>query len=335
MTQRGDRPLSEQQITTWLLDGDPSVAWQTQRDLLDQPESVWVSTRAQVETQGWGAELLAQQDEDGQWASSAFWPSDFTEERWMAEGQPWTSTNHVLEQLYQFGLDPHSERARRTVELVGENCRWEEGGQLYWDGEVEECINGRTLAHGSWFGAPIEPILQRLLADVQPDGGWNCERANGSQVSSFQSTLLVLGGLLSHELAHPGRAEVRAARERGEEYLLQRHLFRSLSRGDIADENMLTLTQPPHSSYTVLRALDHFRKAGVALGTPPDPRLAEAIELIESRRLDDGRWPTDGRPRGAVWIETDGAPGDPSPWNTLVALRVLRWWDARSVETLA
>src|SRR5438552_14982950 len=166
-------------VIEWLLDpehSDPSIRWQVMRDLLDTPRSEWAAERAQVETEGWGARLLALEDEDGQWAGGAYFPGDFDFEGPEAQegaGQPWTATTHVLSQLREFGLDPSSERAQRMVKLVGANARWEEGGQPYWDGEVEPCINGITVANGAYFGVDVSPIVQRLVGERLEDGGWN------------------------------------------------------------------------------------------------------------------------------------------------------------------
>ena len=198
------------------------------RDLLDAPETEWRAERARVETEGWGARLLACEDADGQWAGGAFFPAGFDAREWREVGQPWTATAFSLSQLREFGLDPSSDRARRTVALIGANSRWDEGGQPYWEGEVEECINGRTVADGAYFGVDVSPIVERLVGERLADGGWNCERANGSVRSSFHSTINVLEGLLEYERATGGTPASRAARRSGEEYLLERHLFRRL-----------------------------------------------------------------------------------------------------------
>ncbi|NNC00916.1 squalene cyclase, partial [Corallococcus exiguus] len=137
-------------VIDWLLDSDPSIRWQVMRDLIDAPKERWAEERAKVETQGWGARLLSHQDEDGQWAGGAFLPREFDHREWNDVGQPWTATCFSLTQMREFGLDPSSERAKRTVALIGANARWEEGGQPYWQGEVEECINGRTVADGAY-----------------------------------------------------------------------------------------------------------------------------------------------------------------------------------------
>lgn len=318
-------------VIDWLLAGDPAIRWQALRDLLGAPEADWRAERARVETEGWGARLLACQDADGLWAGGAFFPKDFREADLRAEGQPWTATAFALNTLRELGLDPACARARRTIALVGENARWEEGGQAFWSGETEECINGRTLADGAYFGLDMTALAERLLAEVQPDGGWNCERCNGSARSSFASTINVLEGLLAFEAAGAGALApaVRAARRSAEAFLLERALFRRLSTGEAADPDFLRLAHPNRWRYDILRALDYFRAAALFTGDPPDPRLGEAAERLRERRLAGGAWPCDWRPRGRAWFDMEPADGSPSRWITLKAMRVLAWWDRR------
>lgn len=315
-------------VVDWLLDSDPSIRWQVMRDLLDAPESEWLVERSKIETEGWGARLLSHQDEDGQWAGGAFVPAGFEPREWQEHGQPWTATCFTLSQLREFGLDPASSRARRTVELIGAHSRWDEGGQPYWEGEVEECINGRTVADGAYFGIEVSSIVERLLGERLDDGGWNCERINGSVRSSFATTLNVLEGLLAYEKATGGTPRSREARRSGEEYLLERDLFRRLTDGKVADERFLSFLNPNRWRYDILRALDYFRSSAMLTGTPADPRLGDAIDHLLSRRLDDGTWPLDWSLNGRVWFEVDEGQGKPSRWVTLRAMRVLRWWDS-------
>ncbi|MBB4303401.1 hypothetical protein GGD81_002444 [Rhodobium orientis] len=317
------------QTLSWLLGRDPSIAWQVMRDMLEAPGEDWQPVRAKVETEGWGAQLLSHQDDDGQWAGGSFVPKGFDWDTFRTHGQPWTATCFCITQLREFGLDPASERARRTVVLVGQNSRWDEGGQAFWDGEVEECINGRTVTDGAYFGADITGIVKRLVSEVQQDGGWNCERCNGSARSSFASTINVLEGLLEYEIKTGGTTESRDARLSGEEYLLERHLFRRLSTGEPADERFLDLLYPHRWRYDILRALDYFRWSAVHTGMPPDQRLCEAIDRLRAKQADDGTWHLDWQTPGSVWFHMDSGPGKPSSWITLKALRVLKWWDER------
>ncbi len=318
--------LASAETVDWLLAGDPAIRWQVMRDLLDAPESQWRPERDRVEHQGWGAALLSRQDPEGTWAGGACFPGDFSRALYEAEGQPWTATMNVLSELRAFGLDPRTQRARDTVRLVGEHGRWEYDELPYWGGEVEVCINGRTVGEGAYFGVDMAPLVARLVGERQPDGGWNCERANGSTRSSFHSTIDVLEGLLEFERATGGTEASRAARVGGEEFLLGRRLFRRLSTGEVADPDFLLLGFPYRWYYTVQRSLDYFRSSSLLTGVTPDPRLADAIEHLRSRRQPDGRWLQEWQPRGRVWFELEPV-GMPSRWVTLIALRVLRWWD--------
>jgi hypothetical protein len=318
------------QVTDWLLDpdrSDPSIRWQVLRDLQGAPRSTWWPERARVETEGFGARLLALEDEDGRWAGGAHFPGDYV---WGGDepGQPWTATTHCLSLLREFGLDPTSRRVERMVELIGANARWEHDGQPYWEGEVEPCINGITVANGAYFGVDVGPIVDRLVHERMDDGGWNCDAERGSVRSSFDSTINVLEGLLEYERTTGGTAASREARRSGEAYLLERSLFRRRTTGEPAVDRYLLLHHPNRWRYDVLRGLDHFRAASSLTGADPDPRLAEAVEHVRSKRSDDGTWPLDVDPRGRRWFDVDDGEGQPSRWVTLRALRVLTWWDA-------
>lgn len=320
--------FDERAVLEWVGDFDPALRWQIERDVLGAPESEWRPIRSQVETEGAGARLLSLQDADGQWSGGAFFPPGFTGRQFEEEGQPWTTTTWALTQLRELGLDPQSTRAKETTRLVGENARWDHAGQSYWSGEVEECINGRTVADGAYFGVDVAPIVRRLVAESLADGGWNCERCNGSSRSSFATTINVLEGLLEFERVTGGSTQSRDARRRGEEYLLARSLFRRASTGEPADDQFLS-TYPTRWRYDVLRALDYFRAAGRVDEGQPDPRLGEAVELVRSKRDETGRWQLDWVPRGPTLFDLDDGPGKPSRWITLRALRVLRWWDGQ------
>jgi hypothetical protein len=314
-------------VIDWLLSSDPSIRWQVLRDLLAAPEAQWRAERAKVATEGWGARLISHEDADGQWAGGAFLPANFDFQEWRDVGQPFTATTFSLTQLREFGLDPGCDRAVRAVELIGANSRWDHAGEPFWAGEVEECINGRVVADGAYFGVDVSAIVGRLVGERLDDGGWNCEREAGSVRSSFASTINVLEGLLEFERATGGTPESRQARESGEEFLLQRNLFRRLATGKPADEQFLSFLHPSRWRYDVLRALDYFCAAATLTGSAPDRRLGEAVDHVRSRRLADGRWCLDWSLPGRVWFDVDGGAGEPSVWVTLRAMRVLRWWD--------
>ena len=306
-------------VVRWLLEGDPAVRWQVLQDLTDAPPDEVAAERARVERSGWGARLLSLQGADGFWAGGACFPASYTRDE---PGQPWTATMHTLQTLRILGLDPTCEGARKAIRLVAQNGRWEHAGERYFDGEVEPCINGRTIEAGAYFGVDVRGIVERVLAEQLGDGGWNCEAENGSVRSSFDTTVNVLDGLLELEHAKEGTEEVRTARRRAEEYLFQRSLFRRQSTGGVVQPAYLELAFPYYWHYDVLRALDYFRKAGA-----PDPRMAEAVSVLRSKRQPDGRWLLERVHPGRVHFHLEGGVGTPSRWNTLRALRVLKWWD--------
>ena len=314
-------------VIDWLLDpteSDPAIRWQVMRDLLGLPEAEWSVERDRIEAEGWGAHLLALKDADGQWAGGAYFPSDFdwdSPEAKPGKGQPWTATTYSLAQLRDFGLDPSSPWVQRAVRLVGENCRWDHAGEPYWDGEVEPCVNGITVANGAYFGVDVSVIVDKLLGERLDDGGWNCEAANGSIRTSYDTTINVLDGLLEYELAAGEKAEVTEARRAAEEFLLERELFLRLSTGGPADDDFLLLRNPWRWQYDVLRGLDYFRRAG----GNPDPRTERAIDHIVSKRGDDRKWLLDKNPKGRTWFDIDDGPGMPSRWVTMRAMRVLDW----------
>ncbi|PZS33088.1 MAG: hypothetical protein DLM58_08450 [Pseudonocardiales bacterium] len=308
-------------VRDWLLESDPALRWQVLRDLGEAPAEAVAAQRARVATEGWGARLLALRGDDGQWAGGACFPADFRGD--FSQGQPWTSTFPALTLLRDLGVDPNAAPVREAIALVSENCRWEHDGQPFFAGEVEPCINGRTVAVGAYFGADVDGIVDRLLGEQLEDGGWNCQTENGSLRSSFNTTMCVLDGLLEHERATGGSAQAVAARRRGQEYLLERGLLRRLSTGDVVDPDFGQFSFPTWWHYDVLWALDYFR----AVGDAPDPRLAEAVELSRSKQQPDGTWLLENTHPGAVHFSMEDGDGQPSRWITLRALRVLSWYD--------
>ena len=319
-------------VVEWLLDSDSAIRWQVMRDLTDAPEEDVTAERARIASEGWGARLLALQRQDGQWdggiptftsTAAANWWQSLPPERQGTLFPEWTSTAWSLMLLRNFGLDPVSARARDAVRLVREHCQWEHDGEPFFAGEVEPCINGKVVALGSYFGEDVQDIVERLLGEQMSDGGWNCEQENGSTRGSFHTTIDVLDGLLEYQRATGDSPEVRAARLRGQEYLLERRMIRRLSTGEVIDPAWTQFSYPTYWHYDVLRGLDYLRAAGAA----PDERVTEAIDLVESKRDADGCWPLDNPHPGRLHFAMDVGEGRPSRWNTLRAMRVLRWYE--------
>lgn len=328
LKRQAPKPASS--VLRWLLDSDPSIRWQVMRDLLDTSDEEVAVERAKVATEGWGAKLLSFQGEDGSWAGVAW-------------NHGWDSTMHVLMLLRDMGLDPASEQARRAVGSVRDHVQWPgwdwDGtwrgidfvGNPFFAGEVEPCINGQVGAAGAYFGQDIERIIDRLLGEQLPDGGWNCEAQNGSTRSSFNTTICVLETFLEYEMTGGNNTDVTKSRLRGQEYLLERRMFRRLSTGEVIERDRKGETVwsrfafPNWWHYDVLRGLEYMRRAGAT----PDERVTEAIDLVISKRDSDGRWSLDVQYAGQMPVEINEGVEQPSRWITLRALRVLDWYDTQ------
>ena len=318
--------ISDNAVVRWLLEGDPSIRWQTLRDLTDASADEVAAERAKVATHGAGAQLLALQESDGRWSGAAW-------------NRGWNSTMHVLTLLREMGLDPASGVARRAVALVREHVTWRGCGppeaedNAFFDGETEPCINGQVGAAGAYFGQDVSVITKRLLGEQLADGGWNCDAPRSTR-SSFNTTICVLEALLEVERGAAREAAVVDARRRGQAYLLERRLFRRKSTGEAIERDRKAKTVwsqfafPTWWHYDVLRGLDYLRDADVA----PDARVSDAIDLVVSKRNADGTWPLDTQYAGKMIISTDDGVGQPSRWNTLRALRVLDWYSDRDLS---
>jgi hypothetical protein len=301
-------------VLDWLLDADPSLRWQVMRDLTDAPNEVVAAERSRVASEGWGAWLLDQQRPDGNWGDGVATPL-------------WWSNLYTLVWARDLGLDPTDSRVRAAIDLVRDNVTWGPGfgNSPFFEGEVEPCINGRVVALGAYFGVRSDRLVDRLLSEQLPDGGWNCEAERGSVRSSFHTTICVLEGLLAFEAAFGAAPSLTDARDRAQEYLLERRLLRRLSTNEVINPTWTQLAFPPLWHYDVLRALDYLRAAGAK----PDARVEEAVAIIAGRRQESGWWLLDLRHRDTLYEELAGRVGEPSRWITLRALRVLDWHAGR------
>lgn len=299
----------------WLLQGDPSVAWQTQRDLLLLPEPEWAPTRLRVGQEGWGRRLIDLQGADDKWAGGLYQPK-------------WTSTNYTLLELRRLGLDPANQAALRGVRRLLDEAVWVDGGVSYWASRdlAERCVNGMVLSLATYFDVEdgrVDGMAELLVGSRVADGGWNCRDYQGDdRHSSFHTTISVLEGLLLWK-RRTGARDADEAIATGQEVLLAHRLLRSHTTGEVINEAWTRFAFPPRWHYDVLRGLDHLQDAGA----DRDPRVEDAIEVVMSRRRSDGLWPIGPRYTGQVHFKMEEGR-NPGRWNTLRSLRVLRWWES-------
>jgi len=318
------RTLAPDNVVQWLLAGDPAIRWQTLRDLLEAPARVVERERKSISRTGWGARLLAEQGPDGRWAAGQSSDSGLYSPKWI-------STTYTMLTLRDFGIPPTSRPARKACRSLLEEGLQSDGGLAYgtwakWSRRGETCVSGMGLSILSYFeydNPRLDTIVEHLLEEQMPDGGWNCRHPQGATHSSVHTTISVLEGLREYDVhrTHASRA-IRAAQRRGREFLLVHRLFRSHRTGRIIKPEFLRFSFPPRWHYDVLRALDYFQ----SVRAPYDPRLTDAIEILRRNQLPDGRWPLQNRYPGKTWFEMEEV-GEPSRWNTLRALRVLKWWN--------
>lgn len=302
------------EVTSWLLGGDPAVAWQVQRNLLGRAESTWSRTRQRVAHEGWGARLLSNRTDDGHWGGGLYQPK-------------WISTFYTLRLLTHLGLATTHRAARSSCRLLLDEGVTENGGVSFWSsGQTDTCVTAMLLSMACYFGFAdderCDRMLAWLLAEQMTDGGWNCERERARH-SSFHTTISTLEGLFAFESARGGDLAVRRAADRGRDYFLRHRLYRSERTGDVVRPSFAKLSFPPRWFFDVLRGLEHF----VAVGAPWDERLGDAVGVLRSARTKDGRWRVQNWHTGKEHFHIEGGR-EPSRMNTLRALRVLRWVDA-------
>jgi hypothetical protein len=307
-------------IIQWLLAGDPAIRWQVLRDLVGAAESTVERERRRVAAEGWGARLLAKQDAEGRWAKGLSSEDGLYSPKWI-------STTYTMLLLRDLGLPPRNRLVRKACALMLDHGLQRDGGINYgWRGRSETCITGMILSILSYFqhhDDRLDTVAAHALEQQMPDGGWNCQRDHGASHSSVHTTISVLEGLRHYEL-HRAREvpAVQAAQRRGREFLLEHRLFRSHRTGEVIKPILTLFSFPPRWHYDILRALDYFQ----AVNAPHDPRLLDAIDIVRSKQREDGRWSLQNRYKGKTYFELERL-GAPSRWNTLRALRVLKWWN--------
>ncbi|MDZ7331699.1 MAG: hypothetical protein ONB31_06950 [candidate division KSB1 bacterium] len=301
-------------VIQWLLEGDPAIRWQTLRDLVGSKSDEIQSERERIATEGWGVRLLARQDQAGTWANGLYSPK-------------WISTTYTMLLLRQLGLPPKHPQALQACRILLERGFYHDGGINFFKSfkHSETCVTGMILSILAYFQYEddrIHVLAEHLLAHQMPDGGWNCDSYKGATHSSFHTTISVLEGLREYEKFQPQNFErIQQAQQQGREFLLVHGLFKSHRTGQVVRADFTRFSFPPRWYYDILRALDYFQECQAG----KDGRLADAIDIVLKRQTTEGKWLLQNRHPGRTFFEMEQV-GEPSRWNTLRCLRVLKWW---------
>ena len=292
----------DDRLLSWLLEGDPAIRWRVLQGLTDASVEDVAQERARVATEGWGARLLAVQDQDGHWGGGVYSPK-------------WTSTTYTLLHLLWLGLPPQQPAALRGCERLWEwQARWR---------VPETCIVSilaRLTSYHGYEAARLDDLVADLVDQQLTDGGWNCAtRTDKNKHGSFHTSIQALEGLEAYAGAG-GQVDASESLKRGREFFLRHRLYQSHRTGVVAIRGSTRFPAFPEWHFDVLRGLEHFCQAGA----PRDERLRDAIEVVRRARRTDGRWPTYAAYPGRHWFQLE--PPGASRWNTYRALHVLRWW---------
>ncbi len=304
--------------TAWLMEGDPSIRFQTLRDILHAPVKEIEQERKRILTEGWGKQLMDLQEENGSWSEALYSPK-------------WTSTFYTLLLLKRLGAPPDPQLAKSCRLLLDSGFFEKDGGISYWKTwkQGECCVSGMLLSMLCHFGIEDERIHRMaayLLAQQMDDRGWNCEVYRGARHGSFHTTISVLEGFREYEKAFPGspiHRDIREKQREGIEFLLQHHLFQSSTTGETFDPKMTRLSFPPRWRYDIMRCLDYLQERD----TPKDVRMADAVQLLKDKQTPEGFWKLELKYPGKVHFDLERV-GKPSRWNTLRAIRVFQWWES-------
>lgn len=312
--------LMETGTTDWLLTGDPSIRWQVMRDLLNETLVAYEHERVKVAENGWGQAILARQNADGHWGGGVYNPK-------------WTSTTYSLLMLRHLGLPADNPQAQLGCEKFFFRGLEKDGGINFFKSmsTSETCINGMLLALLSYFRYPdqrLHSIVEFLLHEQMTDGGWNCQSIHGATHSSFHTTISVLEGFAEYHQAYPeAGTTIKAAADAAHEFLFRHQIYKSHRTGKPAYPAITLMHFPPRWRYDFIRALDYFQ----SIQTPPNLSMKTAIDLLYSKQSEDGRWIQNKPWNGQIFFQMEDT-GLPSRWNTLRALRIIKWWNANNPQ---
>jgi len=311
MMKKSPNATDEQQLIDWLLEGDVSIQYQVQRDLLASDQ---LHLQDRIATEGWGAQFLSFRKKEGHWGERFYQPK-------------WISTHYTILDLKNLAISQNNHETRQSISQVIQDLKGPDGGifPIGTEKKSDVCVNGMFLNYASYFlikEGKLKSIVDFLLSEHMKDGGFNCNsNTKGAVHSSLHSTISVIEGILEYKKnGYKYRLEeLQEAADKSRTFILQHRLFRSDRTGNIIDKKMLMLSYPSRWKYDILRALDYFHFAGVNY----DPRMQDALDILKQKRRKDKKWPVQAKHPGQTHFDMEKT-GGPSRWNTLRVMRVLK-----------
>jgi len=309
--KKSPNATDEQQLIAWLLEGDVSIQYQVQRDLLASDQ---LHLRDRIATEGWGAQFLSFRKKEGHWGERFYQPK-------------WISTHYTILDLKNLAISQNNHQIRQSISQVIQDLKGPDGGifPIGTEKKSDVCVNGMFLNYASYFlikEGKLKSIVDFLLSEHMKDGGFNCNsNTKGAVHSSLHSTISVIEGILEYKKnGYKYRLEeLQEAADKSRTFILQHRLFRSDRTGNIIDKKMLMLSYPSRWKYDILRALDYFHFAGVNY----DPRMQDALDILKQKRRKDKKWPVQAKHPGQTHFDMEKT-GGPSRWNTLRVMRILK-----------
>lgn len=303
-------------LISWLLEGDPAIRYKTSRDLLDAPENTLKTLRQQIALEGWGQQLLKRRDRHTRlWGNGIYSPK-------------WTSTHYTLLELKNMGIDASIPEYSESAEILL-HALWFNQGKVCKYRHQDMCVVAMILdicVYAHLQSLEIHEMVDFILDHQYRDGGWNCAWERGDKHSSLHTTISVLEAFRDYEkFGYTYKLPlVKKALPKAHEFILKKHLYKSVHTGKVINEHMLTLSYPCRWKYDILRAMDYF----ASVKAPYDIRMKEALDIILSKRNKTGRWPVQDKYSGMTHFLMEKTGGD-SRWNTLRVLRVVRFYDPK------
>ncbi|NOQ74920.1 MAG: hypothetical protein GQ574_23095 [Crocinitomix sp.] len=307
--------MNDQELVTWLLEGDVAIQYQAQRDLLEDDRQ---DLQDRIANEGWGKQFLSKRRANGHWGEQFYQPK-------------WISSHYTLLDLRNLNLSPENALVQETINAVLDMKIAADGGIQLGPSTAElsdVCVNGMFLNYAAYFKADeqkLHSVIDGVLNELMPDGGFNCRtNRGGAKHSSLHTTLSVLEGFYEFQKTESTyrAADIQAARKSAEEFILIHQLFISDRTGKIIYKGFLRMPYPCRWKYDILRALDYFQYSGRKW----DERMKPAIDFLLSKRKKDGTWNVQAKHPGEIHFEMEKA-GKSSRWNTLRAMRVLKHFE--------